>query len=96
MGAISALPPDFLSNPNTDIKKHIIDFGKTELSEYAGYYACILDNVFSAERCANVIRAAKVQTDGEWHQATVNVGYGVQEVDTESRSCGRTIWDTIL
>lgn len=87
------LPHDFLSTPRSDIKKQIIDFKEAGLPEYDGYYACILDNVFSVEECANMVRAVKAQTNGEWQQATINSGFSGQEVDTESRLCGRIIWD---
>lgn len=87
------LPPNFLSEPSPKVQKQPIKFKKTDLPEYEDFFACILDNVFSADECASMIRAAKAQTNGEWAQAMINVGYGMQEVDTESRSCGRIIWD---
>ena len=87
------LPCDILSNPGPETKKQIIDFSKTELPEYKDHYACILDNVLSASECADLIRAAKAQTDGEWHHATINGSHSGGEVDTDSRSCGRIIWD---
>ena len=87
------LPDDFLSLPSPIIQKQIIDFKKTDLPDYDGYFACILDNVLSADECAELIRAVKAQTNGEWEQATIKVGFGMQEVDPESRLCGRIIWD---
>ncbi|KAK3178680.1 hypothetical protein OEA41_000817 [Lepraria neglecta] len=93
MDFLYQLPHDFLSVSGPEIEKHIIDFKETELPEYEGYYACILDNVLSANECANLIRAAKAQANGEWQQAMINVGSGSQEIDTETRSCGRIIWD---
>ncbi|KAL9045099.1 MAG: hypothetical protein Q9214_001819 [Letrouitia sp. 1 TL-2023] len=87
------LPKDFLLDSPVGITKRIIDFKKTELSEYNGYYACILDDVLSADECGELIRAAKAQTDGEWQLAMINSGSGGQVVDLESRSCGRIIWD---
>ena len=90
------LPSAFLSSPRPEITKQIIDFSETELPEYKGHYACILDDVLSADECANLLRAAKAQTNGEWHHATINSGSssgGGGEVDAESRSCGRIIWD---
>ncbi|MCJ1456904.1 hypothetical protein MMC28_007270 [Mycoblastus sanguinarius] len=93
MALLYQLPHDFLSGPGPETKKQIIDFKATELPEYEGYYACVLDNVLSADECANLIRAAKAQTNGEWQHAMINVGYGRQEIDTETRSCGRIIWD---
>ncbi|KAI4088516.1 MAG: hypothetical protein LQ344_006030 [Seirophora lacunosa] len=86
------LPQNFLSHPAPEVEKQIVDFKASDLPEYHGYYACILDHVFSAEECADMIRAAKAQTDGEWQQATINSGFSGQEVDTESRLCGRIIW----
>ncbi|KAL8731147.1 MAG: hypothetical protein Q9181_004394 [Wetmoreana brouardii] len=93
MDLIYQLPCDFLSSSRPDVKKQVINFEETEVPEYKGYYACILDNVLSADECADLIRAAKAQTNGEWEQAGVNVGYGRQQVDLETRSCGRIIWD---
>ena len=93
MNTVYQLPHDFLLNPGPAIKKDVINFKETDLPEYDGYYACILDNVLTAEECANLIRAAKAQAHDQWQQATINVGFGMQEVDTESRSCGRIIWD---
>ncbi|KAL8720012.1 MAG: hypothetical protein Q9225_003057 [Loekoesia sp. 1 TL-2023] len=83
----------FLSALRPGIQKQIIDFKAVDLPEYEGYYACILDNVLSADECANLIRAAKAQTDGEWQQATINAGYSGQQIDVETRLCGRIIWD---
>ncbi|KAL8831224.1 MAG: hypothetical protein Q9170_005395 [Blastenia crenularia] len=83
----------FLSGRRLDVTKQVINFKDTELPEYEGYYACILDNVLSANECSNLVRAAKAQTNGEWQQATINAGYSGQQIDAESRLCGRMIWD---
>ncbi|KAL9580581.1 MAG: hypothetical protein Q9212_004411 [Teloschistes hypoglaucus] len=86
------LPRNFLSGLSPNIEKEIINFKDTELPEYEGYYACILDNVLTAEECTNLIRAAKARSYGEWEHAMINTGYGGQQVDPETRSCGRIIW----
>ncbi|KAL9012148.1 MAG: hypothetical protein Q9173_003061 [Seirophora scorigena] len=86
------LPQNFLSHPGPEVQKQIVDFKASDLHEYQGYYACILDHVFSAEECAAMIRAVKAQTDGDWQQATINSGFSGQEVNTQSRLCGRIIW----
>ncbi|KAL8986753.1 MAG: hypothetical protein Q9177_003981 [Variospora cf. flavescens] len=86
------LAPDFLSTPSPEVEKQVINFKASDLPEYEGSYACILDNLFSAEECADMIRAVKAQTNGEWQQATINSGFSGQEVDIESRLCGRIIW----
>lgn len=49
------LPRNLLSSPGVGIEKRIIDFKQTDLPEYDGYYACILDNVLSTDECANLI-----------------------------------------
>ena len=93
MAAENCLPREFLLGPSPSVTKQIIDFESTVLPEYKDYYACVLDGVLSADECANLIKAAEAESNSEWSQAMVNVGYGRQEVDTETRSCGRIIWD---
>ena len=87
------LPHDFLPIANPDVSKQVIDFKEVGLPEYEDYYACVLDNVFIADECATLIQAVKAQTNGEWQQATINSGFSGQEVDSETRLCGRIIWD---
>ncbi|KAL8934450.1 MAG: hypothetical protein Q9216_005908 [Gyalolechia sp. 2 TL-2023] len=82
----------FLSAPQTGIRKQTIDFKNCNLPEYSDSYACILDNVLSAEECAKLVLAAKASNDGEWQQATINAGYSGQQIDPETRLCGRIIW----
>ena len=87
------LPSDFLSSPGPEIKKEIVDFKQTELPEYDGLYASILDNVLTAEECTQLIRAAESRTKDVWEQALINAGNGNQIFAPESRDCGRIIWD---
>lgn len=87
------LSENFLLGSPPEITKRIIDFKETELPEYKGYYACVLDGVLSAGECGELVRAAMAQTDGEWQLAMINSGTDRQVVDLESRSCGRIIWD---
>ena len=83
----------FLSTPR-DITKTPIDFSVTALTEYSSLYACILDNVLSASECLTLLNLAKATTDGEWAHAMINSGPGgSQQLDTESRACGRIIWE---
>ena len=86
------ISPNFLSSPSPNITKQAIDFAAADLPEYSNYYACILDNVLSASECSTLIHAVEAQTNGEWHQATINSGFNGQEVDPEARVCGRIIW----
>lgn len=88
-----SLPPDFLSRPGPKATAQKVDFTKTDLPEYDGLYASIIDNALTAEECNALVRAAEAHTDGKWEQAMINVGGGCQRLITESRDCGRIIWD---
>lgn len=88
------MPQDFLSNPAPNIQVDRIDFAKTCLPEYKGCYAVILDNVLSDIECQTLIEAAEATTSGKWERAMVNVGGGRQELYTDTRNCGRIIWDS--
>ncbi|KAL8932319.1 MAG: hypothetical protein Q9211_006382 [Gyalolechia sp. 1 TL-2023] len=87
------LPPDFLSKPAPNIQLQKIDFAQTLLPEYNGLYAVVLDNVLTKAECDDLIRAAEARTGGEWEEAMVNVGGGRQRLITDTRDCGRIIWD---
>ena len=88
-----ALPAGFLSGPAPNLQKNDIDFKKTELPEYDGLYATVLDGVFTKEECQTLVKAAEARTNGEWEQALINVGNGEQMLITDARDCGRIIWD---
>lgn len=85
------LSSDFLSKPAPNIQLQQIDFIKTLLPEYEGLYAVVLDNVLTKPECEDLIRAAEAR--GKWEQAMINVGGGRQKLMTDSRACGRIIWD---
>ena len=87
------LPKDYLSGPYPAIRKEIINFKQTNVPEYAGLYACILDNVLTASECSQLIKAAEARTNGKWEQAMINVGGNQQRIMTDVRTCGRIMWD---
>lgn len=87
------LPGDFLSEPAPNIQLQRIDFTKTPLPEYKELYAVILDNVLTKSECEDLIRATEARTGGQWEPAMVNVGGGRQKLITDTRNCGRIIWD---
>ncbi|KAI4175768.1 MAG: hypothetical protein LQ343_001381 [Gyalolechia ehrenbergii] len=87
------LPLDFLSKPAPNIQLQRIDFTKTPLPEYKGLYAVVLDNVLTKDEWDDLIRVAEATTGGKWEQAMVNVGGGQQKLITDTRDCGRIIWD---
>ena len=83
---------DFLLQP-TEINKVVIDFKTTDLPEYKGLYAAVLDNVFTEQACQTLINMAESTTHGEWEEAMVNIGNGKQRTIKDTRDCGRIIWD---
>ena len=86
------IPADFLLQP-TSIIKCEIDWKASPLPENNGLYATILDNAFTAQECETLIKQAELTTGGKWEQAGVNVGGGMQQLRTETRDCGRILWD---
>lgn len=90
----AVLPPDFLSTPATDLKVSRIDFNKAGLIRYRGLYAVVLDNVLTPAECRAMIQAAEATAPTKgWERAMINIGGGEQMLITESRNCGRIIWD---
>ncbi len=83
---------DFLLQP-TEVTKMVINFKKTDLPEYDGLYATVLDNVFTEQACQTLIKMAESTAGGEWEEAMVNVGNGKQRTIKDTRDCGRIIWD---
>ena len=83
---------DFLLQP-TEITKVVVDFKTTDLPEYKGLYATVLDNVFTEQACHTLINMAESTTHGEWEEAMVNIGNGKQRTIKDTRDCGRIIWD---
>ena len=88
------VPDDFLQTARRDIIATRIKFAEGTLPEYKDCYACILDNVLSAEECDLLVRCAEVTTDGVWERAQVNIGGGHQRMIEELRKCGRIIYDS--
>lgn len=88
-----SLPQDFLSRPGPKAVVEKVDFTKTNLPEYKGLYATVIDNALTAEECNALVQAAEAHNDGKWEQALVNVGQGRQMLITDTRDCGRIIWD---
>ena len=91
---MATLSNKLLTGFSQNVSKHIIDFSKTALPEYNGLYAVILDNVLSREECNDLVSAAEQQKSGQWEAAMVNIGGGRQMLITDSRKCGRIIWDS--
>ena len=79
------------SKPAT-VHAPIVDWSKTPLTaDYEGPYVKILDNVFTAEECAELIALA--ESDAKWEQAAVHYGLGPNDkyVDTKYRNSQRIL-----
>ena len=87
------LPHDFLSGPGPKVQKADVDFRYTELPEYEGRYATVLENVLTKDECDTLVRAAEASNNGTWEPAMINMGGGRQGMRTDIRDCGRIIWD---
>lgn len=90
------LPKDFLNGLPADLTPTIskVDFANTDLPEYAGLYATIIDDIFTVAECEELIRLAEATTNGKWERAMVNIGGGRQAMYEDTRKCGRIIYDT--
>ena len=93
MGTKPLLPDNFLSSKGPAVHVERIDFTAANLPEYAKDYAVVLDNVFTAEECRQLVAAAEAATTGGWERAMVNVGNNEQMHIPDVRNCDRIIWD---
>ncbi|KAL8794106.1 MAG: hypothetical protein Q9195_003291 [Heterodermia aff. obscurata] len=93
MSSPFTLPSTFLTNKPPTPTKTLIDFAQTPVPEYAKDYAVIIDNALTKAECDLLVRAAEARTNGAWEQAMVNIGGGMQVIATDTRDCGRIIWD---
>lgn len=91
--AVNPLPASWLSGPGPQVEVERIDFTKTELPENDGMWAVVLDNVLTQEECDQLVTGAEATSDGAWERAMVNAGGGMQVMATETRNCGRILWD---
>ncbi|OGM43543.1 hypothetical protein ABOM_008045 [Aspergillus bombycis] len=97
------------TNPNfllpqapSGAKYHKIDFATSDppLPEYKNRFAAIIDHILTQEECNELIRLAEASTltpqsaTPVWERAMVNMGNGRQKLVTDTRNCGRIIWDT--
>lgn len=94
------IPHDFLLGPGRPkVLKATVEFDSAGLPEYKDLYATILDNVFTKDECDTLVRAAEAQSNnnnknnGTWEPATISIGASEQAVLTDSRDCGRIVWD---
>lgn len=87
------LPADFLAGKGPKVEVQRVDFAKTPLPENKELWAVVLDNVLTKEECDMLVQAAEAHNKGQWERAMVNIGGGEQMMITDTRNCGRIIWD---
>lgn len=85
---------DLLKGPAPALTVTRIDFTKTPLPQYKGRYAVVLDGVLSKQECEDLVNAAEAHSNGVWDRAKVNAGGGREVLATDTRNCGRIIWDS--
>ncbi|KAL2014219.1 hypothetical protein VTN00DRAFT_1744 [Thermoascus crustaceus] len=81
------------------------------LPRYKNLFAAVIDDLFTESECKELIRLAEATTittatfSGDsasatttptWERAMINVGNGKQVLATDTRNCGRIIWDSPL
>jgi len=71
----------------------IIDFSQTTLPEYSQSFALLIHNLLTPAECTALLDAAESQNGKQWEQAMINIGNGRQMLATDTRNCGRIIWD---
>lgn len=82
-----------------DAKATVIDFAQTPCTNYAKppHYALIIDNAFTREECADLIRTAESTPGASWAPALINSvgpdGTLVQQLRTGTRDSGRIMRD---
>lgn len=85
-----------------DVQCHQIDFTATDppLPKYKDLFAAVIENFLTPAECEELIRQAEASTvtptstTPAWERAMINVGNGKQALATDTRNCGRIIWDS--
>jgi hypothetical protein len=108
MGRESASIPDGFLPPQAprDAHSRKIDFANADssLPEYKDLFAAVIDNLLTESECEELIRLAEATTiknntdttTPTWERAMINMGNGKQALATDTRNCGRIIWDAPL
>ncbi|KAI1439922.1 hypothetical protein F5Y02DRAFT_34570 [Annulohypoxylon stygium] len=70
----------------------IINFNETDVKEYDGYFAMVIDEILTRDECADLIKLVSPHDGAEWPPAAVTTYDGSQILDKESRFCGRIFY----
>lgn len=87
----NTLPLDFLAGPAPNAVLKPVNFKNTQITDYDGLYAVVIDGIMTEDECKQLVVAAERR--GEWERALINVGGGQQQMMEDVRKCGRIIWD---
>ncbi|KAJ3497453.1 hypothetical protein NLG97_g1887 [Lecanicillium saksenae] len=88
------------STPETAITFKHISFADSELPEYDGCFAVLIDNVLAPWECAMLLSLAEESVpdvppgQSPWRPALVNMGGGFEAPVTDYRNSDRIIWDS--
>ncbi|KAI1384826.1 uncharacterized protein F4822DRAFT_433365 [Hypoxylon trugodes] len=74
------------------VEAKIIDFNETEVNEYAGYFAMVIDNVLTRKECDDLLGLISPSNNVAWPSATVTAYNGSQILDLKSRFCDRIFY----
>ena len=66
-----------------------LDFSLTPLTKYTGFYAKIIDSVFTPSECASLIDLATAA--GDWQPAGLSTGGETQTVHSDFRNSDRVL-----
>ena len=66
-----------------------INFGDTTLSHYDGFFATVLDDVFTQEECSSLLSLATVSA---WSPAGLSAGGPMQTVHSDFRNSERILY----
>jgi hypothetical protein len=100
----SELRPDFLppaAPEGANMRK--VDWASDEtMVEYKDYIAVVIDNILTESECQELIKIAEASTvtsdspTPKWGRAMVNAGNGKETMATDTRNCGRILFDSPL
>lgn len=91
----NALESEILTGPApTTAAARIIDFGQTEVDEYDGYFAMVIDDVLTCDECAQLLSLVQPPEGAPWPPATVTTYDGRQLLVPDSRHCGRIVFSS--
>ncbi|KAF5021521.1 hypothetical protein F66182_6431 [Fusarium sp. NRRL 66182] len=94
------IPDSFLtSSPAEPVSSYRIDFANSQLPQYAGRTAIVLENVLSADECRELLSLAEASVPREdeaaspWRPALVSAGPGWEGPAPGYRESDRIIWN---